>query len=520
MTTSYALHEHHDFMPATRAALADEPLQAALIRLTGTLMEGNRRGFAALADSDRLREFAKQIKEHTLAHLHVYLEELEASVQRLGGKVHWAADADEARQIIRQIAKETNSRKVVKSKSMTSEEIHLNRALQEDGIEVTETDFGEYIIQVAGERPSHLVAPAVHHTRESVARVLSKHLGEELAEEPRALAQAGRRVLRQKFYEADLGITGANFAVAQTGTIVLVTNEGNGRLTTTWPRVHVALMGIEKVIPKLEHLPVFLKLLARAATGQSLSVYTTMITGPRRAHGGAVSNRVARPESSKGVAHLETSTTPVEESGRATQAGDLDGPEEFHLVILDNGRSRILATPFRESLQCIRCGACLNACPVYRRIGGHAYGGVYSGPIGSILTPLYDSVAENPHLPHASSLCGACQAACPVRINIPHMLIGLRELQHKQKPSRWENVAYGLWRSVLRTPWLYRLALRLARLALRWKAADGWLQRLPGAGAGWTQARDFPAPAARSFRELWRRELKEQSIRAPKVHPT
>jgi L-lactate dehydrogenase complex protein LldF len=464
---NYARHEHHDFLGAAAQALTDAPLQAALIRLTSTLMAGNRRGYAALADSDKLRDHAKRIKEHTLAHLDKYLEQLEGSVHSSGGRVHWAATAADARQIVLDIARKGNCRRAVKSKSMTSEEIHLNPALQATGIEVTETDFGEYIIQVAGERPSHLVAPAVHHTRESVARVLSSHLREKLPDDPASLALAGRRVLRDKFYQADLGITGANFAVAETGTIVLVTNEGNGRLTTTWPRVHVAIMGMEKVIPRLADLPVFLKLLARAATGQTLSVYTTLITGPRR-------------------------------------AGELDGPEEFHLVILDNGRSRILATPFRESLQCIRCGACLNACPVYRRIGGHAYGGVYSGPIGSILTPLYDSVAGNPHLPHASSLCGACQTACPVRINIPHMLIGLRELQHQHPSGRLETLAYRLWRMVLCRPWLYRLALSAARLCLRPFAKEGWLRKLPGAGSGWTAVRDFPVPAARSFRGLWR----------------
>ncbi len=256
---------------------------------------------------------------------------------------------------------------------------------------------------------------------------------------------------------------------------MLISNEGNARLTTTCPRVHVAIMGIEKVIPNWTDLPVFLKLLARAATGQTLSVYTSLITGPRR-------------------------------------AGDRDGPQEFHLVLLDNGRSRVLATPFRESLQCIRCGACLNACPVYRRIGGHAYGGVYSGPIGSILTPLFDSVAENPHLPHASSLCGACQAACPVKINIPHMLIGLRELQHHPQRHRashtrhsipWERLAYLSSKEILKRPWLYRLALRLSRWFVRPFARDGWFKKLPGPGAGWTQVRDFPAPAARSFRDRW-----------------
>jgi L-lactate dehydrogenase complex protein LldF len=464
----YARHEHHDFGGAAGQALADPPLQAALVRLTDTLMAGNRRGFAALPDSDGLRDHAKRIKEHTLAHLHEYLEQLEVSVRRNGGQVHWAATASEARQILVDIARRAGCKHAVKSKSMTSEEIHLNPALEAAGVEVIETDFGEFVIQLAGERPSHLVAPAVHHTRESIARILSEHLREPLANDPTTLALAGRRVLREKFRRADLGISGANFAVAETGTIVLISNEGNARLTTTCPHVHIALMGIEKVIPRWTDLPVFLKLLARAATGQTLSVYTTLITGPRR-------------------------------------PADMDGPDEFHLVLLDNGRTRILATPFRESLQCIRCGACLNACPVYRRIGGHAYGGVYSGPIGSILTPLYDSVRENPDLPHASSLCGACQAACPVRINIPHMLIGLRELQHHKRAERVEALAYWLWKEVLRRPWLYRLVLRLARLGLRPLARDGWLSWLPGPGHGWTAARDFPAPAPRSFREMWQK---------------
>jgi L-lactate dehydrogenase complex protein LldF len=471
--SDYARHEHHDFLAAAGQALADVPLQEALVRLTGTLLAGNRRGYAALGDSSALRDHAKRIKEHTLARLDRYLEQLESSVHRLGGEVHWAATAEDARRIIVDIARETGSKRVVKSKSMTTEEVHLNPALEAAGVEVTETDFGEFILQLAGERPSHLVAPAVHHTRESIARILSEHVGRPLPDEPAPLARVGRELLREKFARADMGITGANFAVAETGTIVLVSNEGNARLTTTCPRVHVALMGLEKVIPRLEDLPVFLKLLARAATGQTLSVYTTLITGPRR-------------------------------------TGDTDGPEEFHLVILDNGRSRVLGTPFRESLQCIRCGACLNACPVYRRVGGHAYGGVYAGPIGSILTPLYDSVADNPHLPHASSLCGACQAACPVKINIPHMLIGLRELQHHSRPKGstlarlGERLAYRVSKEVLRRPWLYRLALSAARLALRPLARDGWLRKLPGPGSRWTAARDFPAPAGTSFRQRWK----------------
>jgi L-lactate dehydrogenase complex protein LldF len=400
------------------------------------------------------------------------LQTLEASIRRRGGHVHYADDGAEACRIINEIVRQAGGQKVVKSKSMTSEEVHLNAALEAVGIEVVETDFGEYIIQVAGQRPSHLVAPAVHLTVNDVAEILSRVSPEPLPPDAALLAGFARRQLRAHFATADVGITGANFAVAETGTVVLVTNEGNGRLTTTLPRVHVALMGMEKVIPRMADLPVFLKVLGRAATGQKLSIYTSMITGPR-------------------------------------QPGELDGPDEFHLVVLDNGRSRILGGPLRESLFCIRCGACLNACPIYRNVGGHAYGGVYAGPIGAVLTPLYDGLKANHHLPHASSLCGACQAACPVKIAIPEMLIQLRDKLHGEPGELGfaERLAYRLWARSMRSPRLYRLGSWLASRAIgRWFARRGWLSRMPGQLQGWTRSRDFPAPARQRFRDWWQQE--------------
>jgi L-lactate dehydrogenase complex protein LldF len=468
----YAKHEHHEFLAASAAALADADLQSALSKLGETLGQRNRDAFAALDESDLLRERARAIKDATLAELDRHLETLEASVRRRGGEVHFADDGAAACRIVLDILRARGLSRVVKSKSMTSEEIHLNAALEAEQIETIETDFGEYIIQVAGQRPSHLVAPAVHLRIPQVAEILSRDAGEPLPVDAVELAAYARRRLRSAFAAAEVGITGANFAVAETGTIVLVSNEGNARLTTSLPRIHIAIMGIEKVIPRLADLPVFLKVLARAATGQKLSVYTSLITGPR-------------------------------------QAGELDGPDEVHLVLLDNGRSRILASPLRESLFCIRCGACLNACPIYRNVGGHAYGGVYAGPIGAVLTPLYDGLAVNHHLPHASSLCGACQAACPVKIAIPQMLIQLRDQLHGEpgQLGKLESLAYRIWAASMRSPRLYRLGTWLATRTLgRWYRKSGWLRRLPGQLHGWTERRDFPAPAPRRFRDWWHEE--------------
>lgn len=457
-------------LPArSRAALGDRFLQQALATATGRFQSARHAAFADFADVEAYRERARRIKEATLQRLDEYLDQLADQVERAGGVVHWATDAAEARAIVLDLARRHGVRTVVKSKSMATEEIHLNDALAAAGLEVTETDLGEYIIQLAGHRPSHIVGPAVHLSAEQIAEILSKPAGQRLPAEREVLAGFARKALRQKFAEADVGISGVNFAIAETGSIVLVTNEGNGRLTCALPKCHIAVMGMEKVIPKLADLPHFLKVLARAATGQKLSVYTQLITGPR-------------------------------------QSGELDGPDEFHLVILDNGRSRILGSPLRESLFCIRCGACLNACPIYRSVGGHSYGGVYAGPIGAVLTPLYDGLAANHHLPHASSLCGACQAACPVKIQIPEMLIQLREQLHHEPghKSRLEALAYGLWARSLRSPWLYRLGTWLATRTIgRFKRSDPWLKRLPGKLHGWTAKRDFPAPSAERFRDWW-----------------
>ena len=470
MTTDYKKQPHHEFLSASQEALGKASLQIALSRLTDTLAAGNRSAFSALPDSDLLREKARSIKDHTLASLDTYLEQLSDSVISKGGQVHWAKDAQDVRNIILDIAQKKQVQRIVKSKSMTTEEIHLNDALEHANLEVIETDFGEYILQLAKERPSHLVAPAVHKTREEIADLLESELKIPVTPEPEAMAKLARNQLRKQFQKADMGITGVNFAVAETGTIVLVSNEGNARLTATIPRIHVAVMGIEKVIPALKDLPVFIKLLARAATGQKISVYTSLVTGPRRTE-----------------EHV--------------------GPQEFHLVIMDNGRTDILGGPMRESLFCIRCGACLNACPIYRNVGGHAYGGTYSGPIGAVLTPLYDNLEDHHHLPHASSLCGSCQAACPVKIAIPELLVRLRaSLNHQKLTPFVERLIYQTWAHTMVRPGLYRLASSFAGWLMRLGASGNWLTKMPGPIKGWTQTRDFRTPPKQSFRNWWKKQ--------------
>jgi len=455
-----------DFLARARGAIGDPHLQEALDLATRRFLGMRQHAFRSLADPEGLRRRAKAIKERTLAELDRHLDRLAHEIQRVGGQIHFAADGKECVEIVLRLARERGVRSVVKSKSMATEEIHLNAALEAVGITVTETDLGEWIIQLAGERPSHIIAPAIHKTTRQIAELFSAAVGEQLPPEPEALTAAARQALRQKFLRADMGISGANFAVAETGTIVLVTNEGNGRLVTTLPRIHVAIMGMEKVIPSLSDLMVFLQLLARSASGQKMSVYTSLIRGPRR-------------------------------------SGETDGPDEVHLIVIDNGRSHQLGGPLQESLACLRCGACLNVCPVYTEVGGHSYDSTYPGPIGTILTAFLGPAPKN--LAGASTLCGACLEVCPVMIDIPRMLLDLRHEAEQERHVSWsERWAFRAAGMILASPVLYRLSARLARFLQRPFLRDGYLARLPGPGAGWTRFRDLPPVSTRPFHHRWK----------------
>jgi L-lactate dehydrogenase complex protein LldF len=472
------------FLEHAYQALHDAPLQQALQRLTENFTPRRLEAMAALGNAEALRTQARAIKEQAIERLDEYLELFARRLEQAGGQVHWATDATEARQIIARIARATQARVIVKGKSMATEEIHLNPFLEEQGCEVLETDLGEYIIQLANETPSHIIAPAIHKTRQQIAHLFHERLQTPYTEVVPEMTQIARRKLRDGFLQADMGITGVNFAIAETGSIVLVTNEGNGRLCSTLPRVHVALMGLEKVIPRLVDLAVMLKVLTNSATGQKISSYVTMITGPRRAH-------------------------------------DLDGPEQLHVVIMDNGRSAMLRSENREALYCLRCGACLNVCPIYQNIGGHAYGWVYPGPIGSVLTPMFLGLETAQHLPRASTLCGACREACPVKINIPRMLLNLRHQLVERQDVPWsERLLFRLWAFIMQRPRLYELATTTAAVAQKLVARRGWIGRLPAPFAGWTATRDFKAVSPTSFRRRWRVSLQHQvSARTASVTP-
>jgi L-lactate dehydrogenase complex protein LldF len=455
-------------------ALADAQLRLALDRSTVRFTAQRTAGLGSLPEADAVRDHARAIRQDVVKNLDTYLARFEASVRRVGGTVHRAADAAEACAIVLDIARAHAVRRVVKSKSMISEEVGLNEALEAAGMQVVESDLGEYIIQLAGEPPSHIIAPAIHKTKEQVGRLFQEKLGVPLTTDPAEMTAVARRVLREQFLTADMGISGVNFGVADTGSITIVTNEGNASLGVTTARVHVALMGMERLVPSTADLAVMLRVLARSATGQKLSVYTDLITGPRR-------------------------------------PGDPDGPEAMHVVIVDNGRNSLRDTEVEEILLCIRCGACLNACPVYREIGGHAYGSVYSGPVGAVLTPALKGVAEWHDLAEASSLCGACREVCPVRIDIPRMLLATRARSFAQGHSAaWTVPALRAYRFAATRPALFRLAAAVARFVSRLGARDGWVSSAPWPLSGWTRSRLLPALAPRSFTEELARRRGEQ----------
>ncbi|MBI4339576.1 MAG: iron-sulfur cluster-binding protein [Chloroflexi bacterium] len=461
-------------------ALANPQVQAALAGLKTGFDQARQHAIGEITPEDweHLRDRAREIKRHTLEHLDSYLALLAENVRRNGGSVHFAKDAQEATATVLEIAHRNGVKLVVKGKSMVSEEMALNRVLESAGVETVETDLGEYIIQLAGETPFHIVAPAIHKSKEEVAALFQRKLGAlERADIP-SLTRTARETLRQKFLQADMGISGVNFAVAETGTVCIVTNEGNGRMSTSLPRIHVAVMGMEKVVPALEDLGVFYRLLPRAATGQRATSYFTLVSGPRR-------------------------------------AADEDGPEQFHLVILDNGRGRLLADPdLREALYCIRCAACLNICPVYRKVGGHAYGWVYPGPIGAVVTPVMVGLPKARDLPFASTLCGACRDVCPLKIDIPRMLLTLRHRvaegpPAQRKASWYEGLGFRLWGRVMASEQAMARARRVALFVQRPFARGGHIRRLhlPPLSR-WTRKRDLPALPERSFHEIWEKDLR------------
>jgi L-lactate dehydrogenase complex protein LldF len=445
----------------------DDVMRRALANGTSSFTVKREAALGTLPNPDDLRDQARLMRRHTIANLDRYLAQFAEGVERAGGVVHWALDAEQARQIVLDIAQRNNVQRIIKSKSMVTEEIHLNAALEANNLEVVETDLGEFIAQLDHDHPSHIIVPVLHKTRQQIGRLFTDKLGVEYTDDPTTLAKIARRIMRQKFLAADMGISGVNFGVASTGTLTIVTNEGNGRMSTTMPRLHVAMMGIERLVPTPADLTLGLQLLARSATGQKLTVYTTFITGPKR-------------------------------------AADGDGPEQLHVVLVDNGRSNILRTDLAEILTCIRCGACLNACPVYRAIGGHAYGHTYPGPMGSILSPLFGGLEQYGNLPHASSLCGACRDVCPVRIDLPELLLRLRNdtVEAGMAPA-WLSSGIKAYTQAATHPWLWKMGARVARKGAGAMAQDGWIRQMPGPLSAWTETRDFPALVKESFQERW-----------------
>jgi L-lactate dehydrogenase complex protein LldF len=446
------------FRDTAREQLADPQVQAAFDGVTGRLKEHRLKTWNGLEDGEALRDRAYEIRMRTIDDLDRHLSTFTEQVESRGGHVHLCPSAVEARETVVAIARAAGARLVAKSKSMASEEIGLNAALEAEEMQVVETDLGEYIVQLAGGHPEHIIVPAIRQTAPEVARLFEQVEGAPVSPELQELGSVARRQLAEVFQTADVGITGANFAVSETGSICLVTNEGNAGLLTSLPRVHVALLGLERLVPTLDELSVLLQLLARSATGQRLTSYTRLVSGP---------------------------------AGR----GETDGPEEFHVVVIDNGRSRLRETQYREMLACIRCGACINVCPVYRKSGGAAYGPVYSGPMGAILVPLLTGLERAPDLPHASSLCGACTDVCPVKIPLHELLLELRkDLVEERITSTRERLAFTLWSFAWSRPSLYRLSTAFARLGQR-------LAPRIGPGRAWSAGRELAPIARRRFRD-------------------
>ncbi|HWM46167.1 MAG TPA: LutB/LldF family L-lactate oxidation iron-sulfur protein [Xanthobacteraceae bacterium] len=461
------------FKDNARKALGDRELQSALKFVEVNFIARRREVADKLPEFEALRDSARDIKDHTLAHLDLYLEAYEKRVIEQGGHVHYAVTADDACRIALDICRELGAKTVTKGKSMIGEEIGINDFLEANAVTPIETDLGEYIIQLRHELPSHIIAPAVHLTKAQVEadfRRAHSHLpADRSLVEPETMLAEARAVLREKFLAADVGITGANFLVAETGSSIIVTNEGNGDLTQTLPKAHIVLASIEKLVPTLEDAAQMLRVLARSATGQEMSVYTTVSTGPRR-------------------------------------TGDPDGPGAYHVIILDNGRSAMLGGQFREMLRCIRCGACMNHCPVYHAVGGHAYGWVYPGPMGAVLTPSLIGVDKAGHLPNASTFCGRCEEVCPVRIPLPKLMRHWREREFERHLSpATVRGSLALWAFFATRPRLYRAATSLAMRALAFLGRGrGRFRWLPLA-SGWTRHRDFPTPQGASFQAQWKK---------------
>ena len=460
----------HVFRDNSVKALANPQLQRALSNIRRDFVDSRGRALADLPEEEyaALKAEAKALKDHTLAHLDFYLERFAAKVAETGGEVHWCATAAEARETIIALCKRYNAKTIAKGKSMVGEEIDLNAYLEAAGLRPIETDLGEYIIQMKGDRPSHITAPAIHLNKEDVGDLFAeKHKRPRKSEIP-ALVGEAREMLRPRYHEADIGLTGANFLIAETGSSAIITNEGNGDLSQILPRAHIVLASIDKIVPTLEDALTISRILARTSSGQEFTVYTTFSTGVRR-------------------------------------AGDVDGPAAFHVVLLDNGRSKLLGTKQEPILRCIRCAACLNHCPVYKSVGGHAYGWVYTGPMGAVITPALLGIERSGPLPNASTFCGRCEAICPMSIPLPSLMRHWRETEYERKgaPAAYRH-GLGLWAFVAKRPRLYALATGLgARVLGCFGRGRGRFSALPLAG-GWTGTRDFPAPEGATFRAQWR----------------